>query len=371
MSIREILKNLKPEILSSEKALGKFYRRELNDKTFSKLFCTYLGLNTFYGVAIHVVNGMKKESYLIGKESSVSKSYGKWIVHYDFRNKFKDLENWLRDRKIRPKPMICEERQLQARIENALKLGSFYSHDFFVIIQELSTNYALITSCAGPNGEVYIECPHFVKSQGVNIAELKPAENPAHGKEQADLIIVFNKEEIFSQSEALKDKELLRYILKKTREISQIIGFGTIVEWLLVENTLYFFSAQCASVKGLHALSHITKLMQNKKKVCTISPGKTEGIVRQVSFPIDNIYLKKGEKYIFSAPNPSSGLCALIPYAKGFIFEKANILCHLAILLREQKIPAMVMKDVRNPCDGEKIFFDAEKGFIRPVGSYV
>jgi hypothetical protein len=44
---------------------------------------------------------------------------------------------------------------------------------------------------------------------------------------------------------------------------------------------------------------------------------------------------------IIVSPRPYAALAPLVPFVKGFLFEKASTLCHLAILLREQGVPAI------------------------------
>ncbi|KAG8148789.1 PEP/pyruvate-binding domain-containing protein [Burkholderia catarinensis] len=44
---------------------------------------------------------------------------------------------------------------------------------------------------------------------------------------------------------------------------------------------------------------------------------------------------------IIVSPRPYAALAALIPHARGFVFEQASMLCHLSILLREHGVPAV------------------------------
>ncbi|WP_321817251.1 MULTISPECIES: PEP/pyruvate-binding domain-containing protein [unclassified Paraburkholderia] len=48
-----------------------------------------------------------------------------------------------------------------------------------------------------------------------------------------------------------------------------------------------------------------------------------------------------GGQAIVVSPRPYAALAALIPHARGFVFEQASMLCHLSILLREHGIPAV------------------------------
>ena len=49
----------------------------------------------------------------------------------------------------------------------------------------------------------------------------------------------------------------------------------------------------------------------------------------------------QGEKPIVVIDRPYAVLAALLPHVSGFIFERASMLCHLAILIREHGLPAM------------------------------
>ncbi|WP_445288194.1 PEP/pyruvate-binding domain-containing protein [Variovorax atrisoli] len=51
-----------------------------------------------------------------------------------------------------------------------------------------------------------------------------------------------------------------------------------------------------------------------------------------------------GGEMIVVAPRPYAALAALIPYVRGFVFEQASMLCHLAILLREGQVPAIASR---------------------------
>ncbi|MBF8742100.1 PEP/pyruvate-binding domain-containing protein [Pseudomonas guariconensis] len=44
---------------------------------------------------------------------------------------------------------------------------------------------------------------------------------------------------------------------------------------------------------------------------------------------------------IIIAKRPYAALASLMPWASGFIFEKGSLLCHLGVLLREKKLPAI------------------------------
>jgi phosphoenolpyruvate-protein kinase (PTS system EI component) len=51
---------------------------------------------------------------------------------------------------------------------------------------------------------------------------------------------------------------------------------------------------------------------------------------------------------IVVAEYPSIGLASIIQYVHGFVFERCPLLCHLAIILRERGIPAIVVANARS-----------------------
>ena len=61
---------------------------------------------------------------------------------------------------------------------------------------------------------------------------------------------------------------------------------------------------------------------------------------------------------IVISPRPYAALAALLPFARGFVFEEASMLCHLSILLREHGIPAVESCELyRQGVAGERITF--------------
>ncbi|GLW02875.1 PEP/pyruvate-binding domain-containing protein [Streptomyces lavendulae] len=60
----------------------------------------------------------------------------------------------------------------------------------------------------------------------------------------------------------------------------------------------------------------------------------------RITAAIDAIRQKNG--VIVVAEYPSAGLIPLVDLASGFVFERGNLLCHTAIVLRERGVPAIV-----------------------------
>jgi phosphohistidine swiveling domain-containing protein len=67
-----------------------------------------------------------------------------------------------------------------------------------------------------------------------------------------------------------------------------------------------------------------------------------------------------GGEVILVAEYPSIGLLPLIPYVKGFVFERGAMLCHTAIVLRESGVPAILLPHaLASIRDGERLAIDA------------
>ncbi|KKB61361.1 phosphoenolpyruvate synthase [Robbsia andropogonis] len=70
----------------------------------------------------------------------------------------------------------------------------------------------------------------------------------------------------------------------------------------------------------------------------------------------------RGQAIVVS-PRPYAALAALLPYARGFVFEQASMLCHLSILLREHGIPAVESPELyRLGLSGERVTFSSTAG---------
>lgn len=69
---------------------------------------------------------------------------------------------------------------------------------------------------------------------------------------------------------------------------------------------------------------------------------------------------------IVVAPYPSLSLIPLVRHAAGFVFERGSLLCHTAIVLRENNVPAYVVPDILTSIsEGQHIVIGQQ--FERPV----
>ncbi|MGW2254920.1 PEP/pyruvate-binding domain-containing protein [Kitasatospora sp. NPDC001660] len=65
---------------------------------------------------------------------------------------------------------------------------------------------------------------------------------------------------------------------------------------------------------------------------------------------------------VIVAEYPSAGLIPLVDVASGFVFERGNLLCHTAIVLRERGVPAVVLPRAR------ELLRDGQSVEISPAG---
>jgi hypothetical protein len=139
---------------------------------------------------------------------------------------------------------------------------------------------------------------------------------------------------------------------------------GAQLEWVLEQNTPYF-------VDYSQELAQITTLQVDKTVI--ISPGTTRGpiyllyndemLARLSTGPAISVHKNRtmqehqglselitgitacSQKPIIYARLPYAILSVLFEHVAGFIFAEGSLLCHLAILLRETTIPAVICPD--------------------------
>jgi len=74
-----------------------------------------------------------------------------------------------------------------------------------------------------------------------------------------------------------------------------------------------------------------------------MSPGKAEGPVAMAHE--GNLTARDG-RWIFACPSTQRSLRSLIPFARGFVFEKGQWLGHVGALLRRERIPACIDREL-------------------------
>lgn len=86
--------------------------------------------------------------------------------------------------------------------------------------------------------------------------------------------------------------------------------------------------------------------------------AESEFLIKSKKYIANNLNFDVKEKKVLIAPYPDPVLSALIDYYDGFIFERGGLLSHLAIILREKKIPAIILPEIYSYVDKSSIVYD-------------
>lgn len=132
------------------------------------------------------------------------------------------------------------------------------------------------------------------------------------------------------------------------------------IEWVLANNLLYALDYSPV-VESKLALSHDGRVMSQgfargrafvinvteEIESYSIAPSMSLNEVPSIS-AYGRLFADIVEEIeqldapaIIIAKRPYAALASIIPWASGFIFEKGSLLCHLGVLLREKKLPAI------------------------------
>jgi rifampicin phosphotransferase len=153
---------------------------------------------------------------------------------------------------------------------------------------------------------------------------------------------------------------ILPAVTSFTRQINQQLP-GCRLEWVLADGIPYVVDYSTERSEA-HYTQHGARLVISpgtaRGPVCTladdtmlsrlsvgpaISVNKTQDIVALEPFKelLDQVFMQTHKPIIY-ARQPYAALAVLFEYVAGFVFERGSLLCHLAILLREAGIPAVI-----------------------------
>jgi len=311
--------------LPSKEILQKFKTGDFPDKTFSRLYAHWIGIPTTQALVMEFRGKKFEKSYCaIPDIEDFLTRYQYYIIVYDFRAQFEDLELWMKKRQVRPRPVKCTRADVVEHIEECIERGGEFTDDFFihVNVRFLQYNHMLCTV----NGDrTYIECSEDFDT--------------AHGKEGAQLCIV-QKGSVLLNETSIPDGILVE-AAHYTEKLTAFVGDNTTCEFSLVDGNLYFYTGQRSSRKI------VTIPFSRAHTVRVVSPGTVKGTLKRVdrtSIPdVVSTLSETNQKYVFLAEKPYSEFVDLLKFAKGFIFNEGSMLCHLAIVLREKGIPARII----------------------------
>jgi hypothetical protein len=169
------------------------------------------------------------------------------------------------------------------------------------------------------------------------------------------------KKELFTQ-------QAIDKIVQFSKVVYSSIGNAKI-EWALCKgipyfidfsvedkNTIYYYDSKNAA-KVIYPGSIVASvlnldgaaLMERLSVSPGISVNKTEESIKlndELLKLIEEVKALK-EKPIIFVDKPYAVLSVLIEHVAGFVFEKGSLLCHLSILLRENKIPSAIVNETK------------------------
>jgi hypothetical protein len=313
-------------LLPGDKILKKFKNGEFPDKTFSKLYARWLTLVTLPGIVLEVHHGTVDTCYYITPDNEDFPLHSDvYCVQYDFRAQFKNIEQWMEIKKVRPGPTSCSKYDLEKQIKISLEKGNNFTSNFFLIATISFPKYPFILSTVSH------------KSTFIEYSESFEA---VHGSKNAELCILQGDTPVRNDPDI--PCSILTQIADATRRYTSIIGSNTTCEFFLLDDIPCLLAAQKRSIKKMPLSVSCTE------NVKTITPGVIRGTIKKVSEAsvpdiVTNL-TKNCQKYVFLADKPFSELVGLLQFADGFIFNEGSMLCHLAILLRERGIPARIIR---------------------------
>ncbi len=311
--------------LPPEEILHKFKAGEFPDKTFSRLYAWWLGIPTTQALIIQFRHKKADACYSVTPDSGdflVRHNY--YIIVYDFRTHFENLEQWMKEKKTRPRPVRCTRADITEQLEKTVERGCAFTDDFFIHVNVRFPRYIHLL-CTSNGDKTYIDCSDDFDA--------------AHGTRNTSLCVVQGKKVVVNET-AVPDTLAVK-AARYTESLTQFIGGGTTCEFSLVDGNLYFYTGQRSCSREVTLPDLYTKNMR------VISPGVIRGIIMHVdkaSLPdIVEKISKTNQKYVFLAEKPYSEFVDILTFAQGFIFNEGSMLCHLAILLREKGIPARMI----------------------------
>lgn len=193
-----------------------------------------------------------------------------------------------------------------------------------------------------------------------------------------DIIISSDNKVVNGEKERFSQQAIDK-IMKFSKVIHSGIGNAKI-EWVLYDKAPYFIDFSIED-------KNTTYYYSNENNVKVIYPGSIDGQVLNLDGKalMERLSISPGisvnkveesiklndkllnlikeiktlkEKPIIFVDKPYAILSVLIEHVSGFVFEKGSLLCHLSILLRENKIPsAIVYESKKRFHNGDRVIF--------------
>lgn len=317
-----------PICLASGELINRFKMGEFSDKSFSVLYARWLGIPAPSGFVLELRNKRVIRNYCIapGIEDFLA-SHDLYLIRYDFRGDFDELEKWMKEKRMRPNAILCQRDDVIDQIERSIEIGKAYSDTFFIIVTERFPFYKHVMSSMSES-YTYIEC--------------SDDSDATHGCRDTKLCVLRGEDRIIDDTGFSDD--LVKLIYDVTKQMSSVIGGNLICEFNIYQNILYLSTAQRSGKMKTVFGPYIEKDLK------IISVGPLRGIIKRINENEKSVrdivteLSETGRRYVFLAEKPYSEFVDLLPFADGFIFDEGSMLCHLAVLLREKEIPARIIR---------------------------
>lgn len=338
--------------LSYEELFSIFINKEIPDKSFSILVAEHLGIKCPPGFIFQIYKGAIVKSFFISRESiNLNFSNEKNImVRYDFRDRYTDLKSWLLSRSERPGFFVCDGSAFEKEIQKAITKRIRFADKFLIIAQAIKHGELYGSAAADAEGNVYLE---IASGDLCYVGDDKYTSHSGKSPNAAYIIDYQNNPHlVFQQCKVHIKPENFVKIADASRMLKRLIGNGTRIQFQLTNDSFHLMSAQYSSSRCFPK-----SLIKGFADALVISPGKSSGKIKRVTRKVSQTYLKqlinKKNKWIFLCEKPTSKLALLFPHASAFIFKEGSLLCHLAILLREAKIPAVILHGISDDLSKE------------------
>jgi phosphoenolpyruvate synthase/pyruvate phosphate dikinase len=331
-----------------DQLLADYKSSEMSAKTFSVLIAEKIGLQVMPGFALFVKNGQITRCYALSAESMkmILQDDEIYLIRYDFLHHSENLHRWLSQRNARPKSCMHNGRRLKQMFILLIRKGCSYRRNFVILVQKMPVNPLLGQTLIDERNTVFTEIsdnPLMSHGQGTPQFFVHGEEMPTQTSDNV------SQYQMTSTSNAIHDM-IVRF--------RPFMGIGIHAEWLFSGGKIYVSHVR-PSYSQAFPLSAFSSCEEKKEiKTLVVSSGDFKGYLKLVPASKRKIQelaqscSKNQEKFIFVAKRPISDLVPLIPFAKGFIFREGGLVCHLAILLRERRIPAIILKDVKKKLKG-------------------
>ena len=312
-------------LLGHNEILEKFTNGQFPDKTFSKLYARWLDIKILPGIILEIKDNSIINTYAITPDiDDLLEIHDSYVFLYDFRTRFHGLKQWMKERNTRPKPTHCGRREIGTHLKKIIDTGSQFMNHYFIAVNQYSPDLPFAASTINQH-LTYIEYANSFKA--------------IEGLRSTKLSILRGTTPLLNETGFSTD--CLIKITAATKKITDVIGDNTTCEFFIIDEEPYLVTGQKRSAKD------VPFSVPDSGKMRIISEGQIQGKIKWVENPhishtLDSLH--KGDTYIFLAEKPHSEFVDLLPFARGFIFNRGSMLCHLAIVLREMNIPARIIE---------------------------